>query len=199
MKSKFIHLEGTDLSGKTSVAKRLLSKMPLLYQHNNISSHGPEGLGSELDKMDELDLYSRTTLSLGYAACVLADIDRFEWPCRDTIQDSSSSIRCLSRLAIDGQDALFDIVRSIVELDHPRFTRSYYLTTTIDERIKRANSMIGLTRNDLMILHDTEKFVAMDKVALSISGELFNSTVIDTTNTSPDEIVNIIEQDINGQ
>lgn len=59
--------------------------------------------------------------------------------------------------------------------------------------------MIGLTRNDLMILHDTEKFVAMDKVALSISGELFNSTVIDTTNTSPDEIVNIIEQDINGQ
>lgn len=197
MKPKFIHLEGTDLSGKTSVAKRLLRKTPFLYQHNSISTHSPEGLGSELDKMDELGLYSHMTLSLGYAACVLADIDRFEWPRKDTVQDSSSSVRCLSRLAIDGQDALFDIVRSRVELDHPRFTRSYYLTTTIDERVKRANNMISLTRNDLMILHDTKRFAAMDKVALSISRELFNSTVIDTTNASPDEIANIIEQDLN--
>lgn len=196
MTSRFIHLEGTDLSGKTSVAERLLRQFPFVYQHNRISSHGPEGLGGELDKMNELGLYSHTTLSLGYAACVLADIDQFEWPRRDTIQDSSSSVRCLSRLAVDNQDALFDIVYSRVELDHPRFTRSYYLTTTIDERIKRATEMASLTRNDLMILHDTEKFAEMDRIASSISRGLFSSTIIDTTGASPDEIANTIMRDL---
>lgn len=187
-RATFVHIEGMDFSGKTTAAREMDLRAPFLRRHNNIAASEISDLGKAVDAMSESGRYRGLTISMGYVASILADIDNFEWPKEDTIQDSAAAIRCMSRLAIDGQGALLGILETASQNNHPRFTRSFYLTATIDERLRRLRERGDPSRNDLMLVHDTDKFMAMEEVAMEKSVSIFGSEVIDTTNIDPQDV-----------
>jgi thymidylate kinase len=187
-----LHVEGMDLSGKTTVAREVMKRAPFAYRHNNIASHEISKLGLAVDEMSESGKYSPTTISIGYVASILADIDSFNLPNKNTIQDSAAVIRCMSRLAVDNQHELFTILHDDAVTRHPRFTKSFYLTASIDERIRRLRNSENPSQNDLLLAHDTDKFLAMEEAAMNYSVELFDATIINTTHLDPREIAVII-------
>jgi thymidylate kinase len=182
---QFLHIEGMDFSGKTTIAREMAQLAPYLHRHNNIASNEISDLGKAVDRMSESGKYRGLTISMGYVASILADIDNFTWPNKDTIQDSAAAVRCMGRLAVDGHDALLSILNSASRDNHPKFTRSFYLTATIDERLRRLRERGDPSQNDLMLVHDTDKFMAMEEIAMERSVSIFGSEVIDTSKIDP--------------
>lgn len=194
--TRFVHIEGMDFSGKTTAAREMDLRAPFLRRHNNIASNEISDLGKAVDAMSESGRFRGLTISMGYVASILADIDNFTWPEKDTIQDSAAAIRCMGRLAVDGQGALLKLLETASQENHPRFTRSFYLTATIDERLRRLRERGDPSQNDLMLVHNTDKFMAMEEAAMERSVALFGSEVIDTTNTDPQDIALMIIKEV---
>lgn len=166
----------------------MMKLAPYHYRHNNIASSEISPLGKAVDVMSESGRYRARTISMGYVASILADIDDFTWPNKDTVQDSAAAIRCMARLAIDNQRALLSVLEDASRENHPQFTKSYYLTTSIDERLKRLGERDDPSQNDLMLVHDTDKFIAMEETAMEKSAAIFGSEVINTTHVDPQDL-----------
>ncbi|HYH75796.1 MAG TPA: hypothetical protein VD735_07620 [Candidatus Saccharimonadales bacterium] len=200
--SHYMHLEGMDLSGKTTTAARYAEQSPLDWRvnHNSISEHNP--IYELADKLRLEDAYDPEVVGNVYVAALMGDMRTFERPSGiNVIQDSTIVLRSLAYHTVKKTPRLGSMLQDIAA-EHPRFDASFYLYADMDARRDRlaqrqAERPWEVAEDDLMILKDPKRFEDMEAMLQHWSTTIFNSTVIDTTEMTPMQVHNAIADKFN--
>lgn len=194
--ARYIHIEGVDLSGKTSVSQALAAMQPHEWAIRAATlSDVPNPLRDLTDRLCEEGTYSNDTIGLAYAAALKADIDTFKQPEIDTIQESTILLRSLAYHAIKGNDSVLRVFEELAPL-HPTFDQSYMLTASHEARLARLAQRAHNTEHDLLIVRDPKQFFKMEDCIKEYATGLFDTQVIDTSHLSIDEVSTYINQQL---
>lgn len=103
---RYIHIEGLDLSGKTSVTNEIVNMRldegeEWVVRHRTLSDERNE-LQYIADKMCGQRKHSELEVGLTYVAALRFDLDNFKYPEVNTIQESTVLLRSLAYHAIRG-------------------------------------------------------------------------------------------------
>lgn len=194
--TRYIHIEGVDLSGKTSVSKAVAAMQPHEWNIRAASlSDAPNPLRKLTDDLCEQGIYGNDTIGLAYAAALKADMDTFVQPEIDTIQESTILLRSLAYHAINGNHAVLRVFEELAP-HHPTFDHSFMLTASRDARLARLAGRAHNTDHDLLIVRDPGRFFRMEDCIKEYSEGLFGTTTIDTTDMTIDEVAAYINQQL---
>jgi thymidylate kinase len=194
--TKYVHFEGMDLAGK-STATRLFAEQSgetWAVRQNSMDPNNPLFLLA--DSMRKDDAYSAETLGNLYVAALMADIEKFERPTTNTIQDSTILIRSMAYHAINRTPRIVEAFTAILPT-HPRFDTSFVFTASIDARQGRLKQRMRdnpeeVAPDDLMVLRSPGKFMAMEKVSA------FGATLINTSELSSQDVCNTVLGEVYG-
>ncbi len=194
--SRYIHIEGVDLSGKSSTTKAVIEQQQSEWavQDRIITPH-KNPLRDLADRLSDEDVYSSDAVGIAYAAALRADLDLFEYPTIDTIQESTLLLRSLAYHAINNNRSTLRLFEDMAPL-HPKFDRSYLLTASREERLNRLARRAINSTNDLLIVRDPKRFKKMEDSIIDYAKDLFNTQIIDTASMSAEEVAAYINQDI---
>ena len=194
--TRYIHIEGVDLSGKSSVSKAVVDRQPDEWQIQAATLTRTPNLIRELgDQLDSAATYTSEAIGIVYAAALRADLDAFRYPEINTIQESTILLRSLAYHAINNNPGILRIFEDMASL-HPKFDRSYLLTASREERLRRLAQRAVKSTHDLLIVKDPKRFAKMEDSIKDYAQNLFNAEVIDTTQLNIDEVAEYISQDI---
>lgn len=193
----FLHFEGMDLAGKSSLARNFARHSELSWEINDkrLTKINPVyDFAWEIGKKKIID---STSLGYLYLSALFEDIRNFKLE-GNIIQDSTLLLRSMNYYKTIGNNP--DLVKSFAEIAprHPIPDKSFYLTADIDVRRSRLDKRIKemptkLTSNDLMIRDNPDKFIKIDESLKELSIKYFNSQVIDTSNMSEMDVVEEIK------
>ncbi|HTE57325.1 MAG TPA: hypothetical protein VK694_01160 [Verrucomicrobiae bacterium] len=188
---RYVHVEGMDLAGKTTVAASFARESsPWEVRRNAL---GPNNaIYHFADSLRRREAFDPEVLGVMYAAAILGDIRAFNKPEVNTIQESTILLRSLAIHRVRGTTGLMKLLESYLPL-HPQFDASFVFTASVESRKARLNARLReapwSSTEDLLILTDPDLFMAMEHELITLSREWFNSTVIDTSNLSPEEVL----------
>ena len=194
-KFSFLHLEGMDLAGKSSIAKIIKEKSSLNWEINNNRLSDKNEIYNFIDKTSKEKLYDDEIYGYLYYVALLSDLKRFKVD-KDIIQDSTILLRSINYHLEHGNYQLAKMFENLIEL-HPIPTHSIYLTASIDTRLSRLAKRIEqnpekVSKNDLMIINNKEKFIEMDNKLFSLSKKYFGSILLDTSDLTIEEAADYI-------
>lgn len=200
--TRYVHFEGMDLAGK-STATRLFAEASgtdWAVRRNSLDPNNPLFLLADSLRKD--DAYSAETLGNLYVAALMADIERYEQPEVDTIQDSTILLRSLAYHTVNRTPRVADALQGLIP-SHPQFDRSFVFTASIDSRQGRLQERMRtnpeeVAPDDLMVLRKPEKFMAMETCLVDLAQTAFHATVIDTTELNPAEVCGRIMDEVYG-
>lgn len=195
---KYIHIEGVDLSGKTSVARAFVDRQgePWDIRSGTLCDDNP--LRELADELCETGLYGNDTLGMAYAAALKADLDLYTAPERDTVQESTILLRSLAYHAINGNHGVLRLFEEMAPY-HPKFDDSFMLTASHAARLERLESRAHNTEHDLMLVRDPRRFYSIEDSVKDYSQELFGTQIIDTTDMTIAEVATYIDGKINSK
>lgn len=191
----FIHLEGMDLAGKSTIAKLIKAKNPLNWEINNNKLTEDNVIHSFTNELGKQNLYDDEIYGYLYFVALLADIKNFKQE-TNIIQDSTLLLRSINYHTEMGNDKLVKLFKELIE-HHPIPDISIYLTASIESRVERITKKIKespekVSKNDALILENPQKFMEMDEKLARLSQECFNSYILDTSSLNEHEIVDYI-------
>lgn len=191
----FLHLEGMDLAGKSSIAKIIKEKSLLNWQMNNNHLSDKNEIYSFIDKVAKDKLYDDEIYGYLYYIALLTDLKKFKIE-DNIIQDSTILLRSINYHLENGNYKLAKMFTELIKL-HPFPTYSIYLTASIDARLSRLakrieNNPEKVSKNDSMVINNKEKFIEMDNNLFSLSHKYFDSILVDTTNLTLEEAADYI-------
>ncbi len=196
----YIHFEGMDLAGKTTATKNFIEQSGREWgiRRNSIVSDNP--IYQLADSLRRADAYDAEVLGNLYVAALMGDIRTFEWPDRDTIQDSTIILRSLAFHTIRGTPRIKDILIDMLPY-HPKFDASFVFTASIEERLKRLEMRTQyqpdqIAAEELLVLAKPKKFLEMEAYLVDFSKKHFHSMVIDTSTLTPDMVVGMIAENL---
>lgn len=196
--ANYLHIEGMDLSGKTTLAGNYADASPLEWQLNS-NALGPDNPIWELaDDLRKKDAYDAEIVGNVYVAGLMADIRTFQPPQMNTIQDSTVALRSLAYHVVRGTPRLADALQDLIK-EHPRFDASFYLAASMEARMRRLDQRMRehpeeVAPDDLMVVRNPERFMAMEGVLREWSAKIFNSVVIDTTSMTPEMVLDEVNR-----
>lgn len=194
--SKYILIEGTDMAGKTTTASNFLNGRSEAWglRHNSLLDT-PNRLGTTVDQMTESRDYDKTAINLAYAASVLIDIDLFEWPQVNTIQESASIVRSIAYAHVNNDKEVESILMKYLDR-MPEFDRAFYLAASHTSRLSRLALRGMQSKNDKLIVRDPKRFFAIDNIAKNIAIDKFSAQVIDTSEMTEAVVQKILKEEI---
>ncbi len=186
-------IEGIDLSGKSSVIRKLHHLNPsYTVRHSSL-------LGSNhiLQVAKKIEKDGSEWIGHLYTKALEYDLGRFSWPTSATIQDSTILLRSLAYHAAAHFSTILARLETLALL-HPKFTNVYILTASLEERRMRLRKRMKespekVTVNDLKVIRDPDFFLRMEEAMVNYASTLFDPIVIDTTNLTFDEVVKKIQ------
>jgi len=189
---RYIHIEGLDLSGKTSVTNEIVNMRldegeEWVVRHRTLSDERNE-LQYIADKMCGQRKHSELEVGLTYVAA-------FKYPEVNTIQESTVLLRSLAYHAIRGNSKVVAELEDMAAL-HPKFEQSYLLTARPEIRLARLATRASNSHNDLLIVRDPKRFARIEDKIEEYSQELFGSEIIDTSDMSIQEAAEYINGNI---
>lgn len=194
--AQYIHFEGMDLAGKSTATKLFseASESSWDIRRNSLDPNNPIFLLA--DSLRKEDAYSAETLGNLYVAALKADIEGYEEPVVDTIQDSTILLRSLAYHTVNQTPRVVSALGDLIA-DHPQFDKSFVFTASIKSRQGRLEERARtnpeeVAPDDLMVLRKPEKFMAMERCLVDLAQTAFQATVIDTTELTPREVCNIV-------
>lgn len=200
--TKYVHFEGMDLAGKSTATHlfAVQSGEAWAVRRNSMDVDNPLFLLA--DSMRKDDGYSAETLGNLYIAALMADIEKFERPATNTIQDSTILIRSMAYHAVNRTPRIVEAFSDILPT-HPRFDNSFVFTASIEARQERLQQRMRdnpeeVASDDLMVLRNPEKFMAMEKVLVDLATSAFGAVLINTTELSPQEVCDTVLGDVYG-
>lgn len=192
----YLHIEGMDLAGKSSVCRRFGqgAGQPLLLRRNALSGDNP--IFDLADRLRREDAFGTATLGHLFAAALMADLERFEWPIRPALQDSTVLLRSLAFHTVAGTPHLRDILEALLA-KHPRFDASFVLTASHARRLERLEARRiaapdEIAADDLLVVRQPALFFAMEDCLIDLAQRHFGATVIDTSDRSIEDVVSAI-------
>lgn len=197
-----IHLEGLDLSGKTSVAYKILERKESWVRRYTTLLEKIED-NPYLIKADRLnnsgspDEYSLFKL---YYQAMVYDAENIPAQKNPLIQDSTILVRSLAGLSVS-QYSASDLLEKMLNVGkkYPSFSYSVILTCTHEARLERLNHKRNnlkpeerLVKDDLLIESDPQKFFAKESALVKYSQRIFKSEILDTSKVTIEEISDYI-------
>jgi thymidylate kinase len=195
----YLHIEGLDLAGKTTVCEMLTS---LGGEHASVRRNclAPDTnrifrLADQMRKdnfLGEADTAKQMMGHLYYAA-LLADIELFERPETFTIQESTIILRSLAYYSARKLDDIASLFEGQLER-HPRFDASVVLTAGPEVRLARlekrqTQEKDRLSWDDFAVRDYQERFFHMDRLLCDYAQQSFGAVVIDTSDMRPEEVL----------
>lgn len=192
-KKYFLHIEGMDLAGKSTVSNKIANNSVLEWVINDKKLNQSNQLYDWALEQGKKGIYSSDTLGYLYLAALMEDLRTFKHE-TNIIQDSTLLLRSLNYYKTLGKND--DLVRAFASLatKHPKPNKSFYLTADINTRRSRLENRIlsapkKITKIDMLIKNDAKKFIWVDKSLMDLSVKYFNSYIIDTSKMSETEVV----------
>jgi thymidylate kinase len=200
--ARYVHFEGMDLAGK-STATRLFAEASgteWAVRRNSLDPDNPLFLLADSLRKD--DAYSAETLGNLYVAALMADIERYQEPESNTIQDSTILLRSLAYHTINKTPRVAEALSGLITA-HPQFDQSFVFTASIASRQGRLEERMRtnpeeVAPDDLMVLRKPEKFMAMESCLVDLAQTAFHATVVDTTELNPAEVCGRIMDEVYG-
>jgi len=194
----YIHFEGMDLAGKTTAAQNFIKSTNMEWDIRRNSLMPGNPIHILADSLRKEKAYDAEVLGNLYVAALMADIRSFQWPDRNTIQDSTIILRSIAFHTVRGTPRIRGVLLDLLP-EHPKFDASFVFTASIEERVKRLQKRINLasrevSEEDLMVIKKPEKFIAMEACLINISRMAFHSVIIDTSSLTPDMVVGVINE-----
>jgi hypothetical protein len=126
----------------------------------------------------------------------MADIRSFQWPDKNTIQDSTIILRSIAFHTVRGTPRIREVLLDLLP-EHPQFDSSFVFTASIEESVKRLQQRMAVaphevSEEDMMVINKPEKFMAMEAALIDTSRMVFHSVIVDTSTLTPDMVVGVI-------
>jgi len=192
----YLHFEGMDLAGKTTATQNFIKSTGSEWdiRRNSLSRENPIHILA--DSLRKAEVYDAEVLGNLYVAALMADIRLFQWPDKNTIQDSTIILRSIAFHTVRGTPRIREVLLDLLP-EHPKFDSSFVFTASIEERVKRLQQRIvvaphEVSEEDMMVIHKPEKFMAMEAALIDTSRMAFHSVIVDTSTLTPDMVVGVI-------
>lgn len=197
---KYYHFEGMDLAGKTTATKNFIKSTGEEWQVRRNSLIDDNPIYNLADSLRLKGQYDSEILGNLYVAALKADINGFQTPKMNTLQDSTILLRSLSYYIVSGIPRLEELFREMIPA-HPQFDASFILTADIETRrqrlAKRQNENPSeVAADDLMVIKNPERFMAMESCLINLTSNIFNSVIIDTSALTSEMVVEKINQNL---
>jgi thymidylate kinase len=184
----YIHFEGLDLAGKSTVCRRFCAQAGGEWEtrHNALNAANPV---SELtDALRRNDVYGEETLGWCYYAALLADLEGYQKPEGNVLQDSTILLRSIAYHAVAGTRGLARAFETRLEA-HPRFDYSFVCVADKDVRLDRLRRRRkeNLGPEDFFVRDNYPKFKAMEDVLIEYAQKYFQAVIIDTSHLESEE------------
>lgn len=192
-KQYYLHIEGMDLAGKSTVSNKIADKSVLEWVINDKKLNQSNPLYDFALEQGKKNIYNSDIMGYLYLAALMEDLRTFKHE-TNIIQDSTLLLRSLNYYKTLGKND--DLVHAFASLvsKHPKPNKSFYLTADINTRRNRLENRIlstpkKITTIDMLIKNDPKKFMWVDKSLMDLSVNYFNSYIIDTSKMSDTEVV----------
>lgn len=196
----YVHFEGMDLAGKTTAAKDFVAQTKKEWElrRNSIVKNNP--IYRLADQLRLENAYDPEVLGNLYVAALLADVKVFQWPDRNTVQDSTILLRSLAVHTVLAtpriKEALLDLVP-----EHPKFDHSFVFVATLETRLKRLKQRLQddpgqVSFGDLMVRNDSQTFLKMEECLVHYAQRIFGSMLIDTSSLAQEGIIDKIAGEV---
>jgi len=192
----YLHFEGMDLAGKTTATQNFIKSTASEWdiRRNSLSRENPIHILA--DSLRKAEVYDAEVLGNLYVAALMADIRSFQWPDKDTIQDSTIILRSIAFHTVRGTSRIREVLLDLLP-EHPKFDSSFVFTASIEERVKRLQQRMAVaphevSEEDMMVINKPEKFLAMEAALIDTSRMVFHSVIVDTSTLTPDMVVGVI-------
>ena len=123
-----LHIEGMDLSGKTTLAHNFASASPMDWQVNSNALGQGNPIWELADDLRKRDAYDAEVVSNVYLAGLMADIRTFQEPSSNTIQDSTVALRSLAYHVVRGTPRLADALQDLIKEQHRQYPRLIFFS-----------------------------------------------------------------------
>lgn len=177
----YVHFEGLDLAGKSTVCRlfREHARGEWQVRHNALVPDNPiYHLADRLRK----EAAGEETVGWLYHAALLLDLEQYEPPEGDVIQDSTILLRSLAFHRVRGTPGLVDRFETLLDR-HPRFDQSFVLVadhhTRLERLAKRRPQNVG--PEDFLVRDAPERFYAMERCLVDYATRHFGAVVLDTS------------------
>lgn len=188
----YLHIEGMDLAGKSSVCRRFSAdpESGFCIRRNALSDDNP--VYALADRLRREDAYSAAALGHLFVAALAVDLERFQWPARPTVQDSTILLRSLAYHTAVGTAGLPGRLEELLA-PHPRFDLSIVLTANQAARRRRLEARLErqpaeVAPDDLLVIRRPELFFRMEQQLVELARTHFNARVIDTSDLTEKEV-----------
>jgi len=192
----YLHFEGMDLAGKTTATQNFIKSTDSEWaiRRNSLSRENPIHILA--DSLRKAEVYDAEVLGNLYVAALMADIRSFQWPDKNTIQDSTIILRSIAFHTVRGTPRIREVLLDLLP-EHPKFDSSFVFTASIEERVKRLQQRMAVaphevSEEDMMVINKPEKFMAMEAALIDTSRMVFHSVIVDTSTLTPDMVVGVI-------
>lgn len=189
-----IHLEGTDCSGKSSIAKLFpgYTGMQWEVRRGSILASGENATLIIAKSLAENKAIPAEIIGDLFVAAVQEDIERYTSPVNNVLQDSLTILRSAAYHSVSGVPRIGELMIDLLP-SFPRFTNSFYLTVDLESRRTRldARSQTGtqaMTTTDNLMLSNPETFIKIDGILQDLAVVHFKAGIIDTSHMMPNEI-----------
>ena len=196
----YVHFDGMDLAGKSTATRLFVDQSGHDWDTRRNSILEENSIHQLADKLRKEGIYDPETIGNLYYAALMADVRTFQWPGRDTIQDSTLILRSIAFHTVRSTPRLPEMFLELIKL-HPQFSGSFVFTASIEQRRKRLEKRLleapeTVSEEDMMVINKPEKFLAMEKCLAETAVRYFNALVIDTSSRTPEEVVSMILQSL---
>ncbi len=196
MKSNYIHIEGMNLGGKSTVCRELASRFTPQLRIRRDALYDKNIMYITADARRRGGTDGPENLSTLYLAAVSEDIKHFTWPSAPTLRDSTILLRSMVFYRVIGMARTADAFEALLPR-YPKFSRTVVLTASIESRIERLAMRndrnpgdVGF--DDLLVLRDPKLFLEMEQLLVRTCAEKFDARRIDTTHCTVEAIVDAI-------
>ena len=199
MNNEFLHIEGLDLSGKSTLVKTIIenSKLYWLVRNKKLTNINP--IFDFVTKIQKEGQYSLDVIGNMCLGALWADIDNYLVEEKNIIQDSTMALRSLAYYAARGYTKIANGFEAALD-KHPKPTHSFCLSASLDTRLKRLDKRFKengqISKLDLEIINNPKLFMKTDKIIQDAAIKYFNSKIIDTSNLSEYDIFEIVRNDV---
>ncbi|MBD3398555.1 hypothetical protein GF413_05795 [Candidatus Micrarchaeota archaeon] len=188
VKPMYILFEGLDLAGKSTVCRRFAERFGEKWtiRSNSIIEHNP--VFKTVNDLRKKGSLSPETLGNLFYSSLLLDLEWFEAPKTDTIQDSTIILRSLAYHTVNETPLLPDLFQSLLTR-HPKFDFAFVCKASRETRLARLliRRKENLGPEDFIVRDNYDKFMAMEECLVNHAIKTFNAHIIDTSDLEKEE------------
>jgi thymidylate kinase len=178
----YIHFEGLDLAGKSTVCQLICQHTQGNWQVRRNALTMNNSIYELADRMRREKAGNEETIGWLYYAALLFDLEQFEQPVGNIIQDSTILLRSLAFHKVRGTPVLVERLEVLLD-QHPRFDRSFVLVADHQTRIERLakKRACELGPEDFLVRDDPKRFYTMEHQLVDYATRHFDAIVLDTS------------------